>query len=342
MFIDQAEIFIAAGDGGNGCVSFRREKYVPKGGPDGGDGGNGGSVFFQACTDVDTLLDFTGHHHWTAPRGEDGMGDGCNGKSGEDLIIKVPVGTIIYDADRNFVIKDLNEPEQMVRLARGGKGGKGNKQFATATNQVPRYAEPGRPGRQRHLRLELKLVADVGLVGLPNAGKSTLLSRISAARPKIAPYPFTTLTPNLGIIELSEYRRFVVSDVPGLIEGAHRGQGLGHDFLRHIERTRVILHLVDIAPLDGSNPYDNYQVIRQELVQYSPRLGEKPEIVVASKMDLDPQETALAEFHKQLGRKVLPLCAVSGKNIAALCEILWTKIQELKAQEASENTKENV
>ena len=330
MFLDQAEIFVSAGDGGHGCVSFRREKFVPKGGPDGGDGGRGGSVFLHARGDIDTLHDFAGKHHWHAERGGDGAGRNMHGKNGADLIIPVPPGTIVTDLDADLVIKDLAACDISVCVARGGRGGKGNRQFATPSNQTPRFAEEGKPGQQRRLQLELKLIADIGFVGLPNAGKSTLLSRISAARPKVASYPFTTIDPYLGIVELTDYRRFVVADIPGLIEGSHRGLGLGHDFLRHIERTRIILHLVDIAALDGADPLANYHTIRNELTRYSPLLAGKPEIIVASKMDLDPDQQKLCEFQQRLAQPVQAISAVTGAGLASLAEILWKNVQQVR------------
>jgi len=323
MFIDQAEIFVKAGDGGHGCVSFRREKYIPKGGPDGGDGGNGGGVYFIAKNGIDTLLDFAGKHHWKAERGKDGAGKNMTGKSGDDLYITVPAGTIIYDLEKEVVLKDLNEPDWPICVARGGRGGYGNAHFATPTNQTPRHFESGKPGQERHLRLELKLIADVGLVGLPNAGKSTLLSRISAARPKVASYPFTTLQPNLGIVELSDYRRYVVADIPGLI--------------RHIERTRIIVHLIDIAVLDG-DPVQNYHTIRRELTEYSQILADKPEIIVASKMDLDPEGEKLRAFEQTLDRKVLSLSAVTGANIPQLTEFLWQQVQHARSVDQNDSS----
>jgi len=328
LFIDQAEIFVVAGDGGHGSVSFRREKYIPKGGPDGGDGGAGGSVYLVAREGVDTLLDFAGKHHWRAERGHDGMGKQKFGKDGDDLTNLVPTGTIIYDIDREIVLKDMDQSDLKICVAQGGRGGRGNIHFATSVRQTPRNAEDGKPGTARHLRLELKLIADVGLVGVPNAGKSTLISRISAAKPKIAPYPFTTLVPNLGIIELSDYRRYVVADIPGLIEGSHQGQGLGHDFLRHIERTRIIAHLVDVSALDGQSPIDNYRMIRQELEKYSPLLAKKPEIIIATKMDLDPDQEKLQEFQQALGKDVFAISSVSGFQIQQLGELLWQNIQD--------------
>lgn len=331
MFIDQAEIFVASGDGGHGSMSFRREKFIPKGGPDGGDGGKGGSVFLLAKDGVDTLLDFAGKHHWRAERGCDGMGRKKFGKDGDDLIIPVPTGTVVYDIDLDLMIKDMDQTDQKICVARGGRGGRGNVHFASATRQTPRFAEEGKPGENRHLRLELKLIADIGLVGLPNAGKSTLISRISAAQPKIASYPFTTLVPNLGIVELSDFRRFVVADIPGLIEGSHQGQGLGHDFLRHIERTRIIAHLVDISAYDGSDPVDNYHLIRQELEKYSSNLAEKPEIVIATKMDLDPQQEKLRTFQKKLDKEVFGISSASGFQIPPLTEKLWQQTQKIRA-----------
>jgi len=328
MFIDQAEIIVKAGDGGNGCVSFRREKFIPKGGPDGGDGGHGGSVYLTATPGVDTLLDFAGKHHWKAPRGEDGAGKNRYGKSGDDIALQVPPGTIISDVDHGLILKDLTVPNQTVCVARGGRGGRGNARFASATNQTPRQGELGKEGENRNLKLELKLIADIGLVGLPNAGKSTLISRISAARPKIADYPFTTMKPNLGIAELSDYRRFVIADIPGLIEGSHQGQGLGIDFLKHIERTRIIAHLVDIATLDGSDAYENYRVIRNELELYSQRLAEKPEIVIATKMDLDPDHEKLRAFQAKLERDVIGISSASGYNVDSTKERLWQMGQD--------------
>src|SRR5450755_632817 len=258
-FFDEAKIEVVAGKGGDGSASFRREKFVPKGGPDGGDGGRGGSVIFIADADKDTLLDFAGKHHWYGERGEAGMGKKMAGRDGEDLIIPVPVGTLIYDADNHSLLTDLDRAGKKIIIARAGRGGRGNWHFRSPTNQVPRYAEPGTEGQDRHLKLELKLIADVGLVGMPNAGKSTLLRAVSAARPKVADYPFTTLDPHLGIVDLIGDRRMVFADIPGLIEGAQNGAGLGHAFLRHIERTKVIVHMLDLYPSDNSDPAENYR-----------------------------------------------------------------------------------
>ncbi|MHC4623661.1 MAG: GTPase ObgE [Planctomycetota bacterium] len=330
MFVDEAKIWVKAGDGGDGCVSFRREKFVPKGGPDGGDGGAGASVYFETAEDLDTLMDFTGKHHWRAQDGRPGSGSNRCGASGEDMIIKVPPGTLIYDTDLNLLLKDLNEVGMKVRVCLGGRGGKGNKAFATATNQTPRHAEPGKDGQERNIRLELKLIADVGLVGMPNAGKSTLISRCSAARPKIADYPFTTLEPVLGIVELSDFRRFVMADIPGLVEGAHEGSGLGFAFLKHIERTRIIVHMLDIMPADGSDPVENYKAIRSELEQYSEVLAAKAEIVVANKMDLAPDRDVANELEAELKQTVYPISAVVGTGIKQLCEVLWQKVRQSK------------
>ncbi len=331
MFIDEAKIWVKAGDGGNGCVSFRREKFIPKGGPDGGDGGAGGNVYLNAVENLDTLLDFTGKYHWRAQNGQPGSGKNKHGSGGQDLIINVPPGTLIYDIDLDLLLKDLNKVGLKVCICRGGKGGRGNKVFATSTNQAPRHAEPGKKGQERDIRLELKLIADVGLVGMPNAGKSTLTSRCSAARPKIADYPFTTLEPVLGIVELSDFRRFVMADIPGLIEGAHNGAGLGYEFLKHIERTRIIVHILDIIPTVGSGPVENYKAIRNELEQYSKALAQKEEIIVANKIDLDPDGKIVKDLKKKLKKKIYPISAVTGAGIKELTELLWKRVKETKA-----------
>jgi GTPase len=337
LFVDEAKIWVKAGDGGPGCIAFRREKYIPMGGPSGGDGGDGGSVYFVADENLDTLLDFLGKHHWKAGNGLPGSGKNMTGANGDDMIIRVPVGTLVYDTDHDILLKDIDTPGMKVRICRGGRGGLGNKAFATSVNQAPRTAQPGKPGQERNLRLELKLIADVGLVGMPNAGKSTLISRSSAARPKIADYPFTTLEPVLGIVELSGDRRFVMADIPGLIEGAHVGTGLGFDFLRHIERTRIIVHMLDLMPMDGSDPAKNYKTIRKELAQYSQALGEKKELIVANKTDLDPDGKALASLKKKLKRKdIIGVSAATGEGIKALCEKLWTLAKKPGEAEADE------
>ncbi len=327
MFVDEAQIWVKAGDGGNGCVSFRREKFVPKGGPDGGDGGRGGHICFESASDLDTLLDFAGRHHWRAENGGHGQGGNRHGSDGNDLVIRVPPGTLIYDTDLDLLLKDLSEVGMRVVVCRAGKGGKGNKAFATATRQTPQSAELGKPGQERNLRLELKLIADVGLLGLPNAGKSTLISRCSAARPKIASYPFTTLEPVLGIVELSDYRRFVMADIPGLIEGASQGTGLGHDFLKHIERTTILVHILDIMPMDGSDPVENYHTIRNELARHSEALAAKDEIIVANKTDLDPDGSRIEQLRSALGSNIPAISAATGQGIKELTELLWRKVK---------------
>lgn len=329
MFVDEAEISVKAGDGGDGCVSFRREKYVPKGGPDGGDGGDGGSVALVADPNKDTLLDFSGRHHWRAKRGEGGMGKKMSGLSGDDLIIQVPPGTLVFDAEHQLLLADLDAPEKRVIVAQGGKGGRGNWHFKSSSNQAPRYAEPGGEGQERRLRLELKLIADVGLVGMPNAGKSTLLRAISAARPKVADYPFTTLDPQLGIVQLDADRRVVVADIPGLIEGAQHGAGLGHAFLRHIERTKIIVHLVDLYPMDGSDPAENYRKIRAELEAFSPELAQKREIIAANKMDLATDNDALDRLRRELpGKQILAISGASHQGLSNLLDLLWKILHE--------------
>ncbi len=331
MFVDEAVIAVKAGDGGDGCVSFRREKYIPKGGPDGGDGGDGGSVVLVADVNKDTLLDFSGRHHWKAKRGEAGMGKKMAGLSGDDLIIQVPPGTLVYDAEHQLLLADLDGPEKRVVVARGGKGGRGNWHFKNAVNQAPRYAEPGTEGQERRLKLELKLIADVGLVGMPNAGKSTLLRAISAARPKVADYPFTTLDPQLGIVELDADRRIVVADIPGLIEGAQHGAGLGHAFLKHIERTKIIVHLLDLYPMDDSDPAENYRTIRRELEAFSPALAQKREIIAANKMDLAIDDEAIDKLRGDLpGRQIFPISGVSRQGVEKLLDVLWRILQEIK------------
>lgn len=329
MFFDQAKIYVKAGDGGHGCVSFRREKFIPKGGPDGGDGGYGGHVYFVAVDDLDTLIDFNGKQHWIAKNGLPGEGSNKHGSDGEDLIVRVPVGTLLFDMDlEDLMIKDLTDVGVKVRVCKGGKGGKGNKRFAGPTRQTPRFATEGKIGQSRNLRLELKLIADVGLLGMPNAGKSTLVSRCSAARPKIADYPFTTLEPVLGIVELSDFRRFVMADIPGIIEGAHDGVGLGLDFLRHIERTSVLAHVLDSQPIDGSDPVDNYLTLRHELDQYSPILAAKPEVIVLNKMDLAPDSDRVQDIKSRLGKAVHCISAVTGQGIRELNESLWQQLNE--------------
>lgn len=323
MFIDEAKIFVAAGKGGRGCVSFRREKFVPKGGPDGGDGGKGGDIVVEADRNLTTLLDFRYQRRYQAKHGEHGRGSDQTGREGENRIIRVPVGTVVRDASTGDLVADLVEHTQQCLAARGGRGGRGNARFKSPTNQAPRYAEPGESGEARWLTFELKLLADVGLIGLPNAGKSTLLSRISAARPKIAAYPFTTLVPQLGIVRLRDEHTCVVADIPGLIEGAHEGKGLGHQFLRHIERTRLLLHLVDMTATEEADPLAHFDTVSRELVAYTPMLERKPQLVVATKIDIPSAKQAWERFQaviKARGFRVLAISAVTGEGIGTLLD----------------------
>jgi GTPase len=327
MFVDEALIHVKAGDGGNGCVSFRREKYIPKGGPDGGDGGDGASIIFVADENKNTLLDFAGQHHWTARRGENGMGKKMYGKAGDDLLVPVPVGTLVHDQETGRVIADLSRHGQRAVICKGGKGGRGNFHFRNSVNQAPRFAEPGTLGEEKNLKLELKLIADVGIAGKPNAGKSTLLSVISAARPKVADYPFTTLVPQLGIAALDEERRVVFADIPGLIEHASEGAGLGHAFLRHIERCRLIVHVVELYPADETNPIDNYRVIRNELEQFGEELANKPELIVANKIDLADNDDALNALREALSpREVIAISGATRQGVPQLLEKVWQKL----------------
>ena len=300
MFLDEVKIFVRSGDGGNGLVAFRREKYVPKGGPAGGDGGRGANVVFIVDEGLRTFMDYRYQKKFVAPNGENGMSKGMHGRKSKDLYLKVPPGTVIRDTDTGEVLADLVEHEQEVIVARGGRGGRGNCRFATPSNPAPEIAENGEPGEERNLTLELKLMADVGLVGFPSVGKSTLLSITSKAKPKIADYHFTTLAPNLGVVETKDHRSFVMADLPGLIEGASQGVGLGHQFLRHIERTKVIVHVIDMSATDGRNPYEDYKVINAELGEYNMRLLEHPQVVVANKMDIPVASENLVEFKKRL------------------------------------------
>ena len=300
MFLDEVKIFVRSGDGGNGLVAFRREKYVPKGGPAGGDGGRGANVVFIVDEGLRTFMDYRYQKKFVAPNGENGMSKGMHGRKSKDLYLKVPPGTVIRDTDTGEVLADLVEHEQEVIVARGGRGGRGNCRFATPSNPAPEIAENGEPGEERNLTLELKLMADVGLVGFPSVGKSTLLSITSKAKPKIADYHFTTLAPNLGVVETRDHRSFVMADLPGLIEGASQGVGLGHQFLRHIERTKVIVHVIDMSATDGRDPYEDYKVINAELGEYNMRLLERPQVVVANKMDIPIASENLVEFKKRL------------------------------------------
>jgi len=325
-FVDQVSIQVKAGDGGDGAVAFRREKFVERGGPSGGDGGNGGSVVFEADTGLTTLLDYRYQQHHRARNGQHGMGSDMNGASAEDLVLRLPVGTLIRDQDSGELLADLAEPGARAVVARGGRGGLGNMNFATSTRQTPRFAQDGKPGEERRLVLELKLLADVGLLGFPNAGKSTLISRVSRARPKIADYPFTTLVPNLGVVPYKDGTSFVMADIPGIIEGAAEGAGLGHQFLRHVERCRVLVHLVDLsAPGEDRAPLRDLDVLDHELARYSPELAKKPQIVAANKLDLPDARARLPGFEAALatrGMPVFPISAATGEGVGALLDVV--------------------
>ena len=324
MFIDYATIQIRAGAGGNGCVAFRREKFVPHGGPSGGDGGRGGSVVLVSSSQLNTLLDFRYQREFRAGRGGHGEGSNRHGRDGDDCIVTVPVGTVARDPETEAVLFDFTAPDQRFVAARGGRGGRGNARFATATNQAPRNAEPGRAGEERELVLELKLLSDVGLVGYPNAGKSTLISRISAARPKIADYPFTTLAPHLGVVRCDDWRSFVVADIPGLIEGAHAGAGLGDRFLRHVERTRVLVHLVDVSGLEPRDPVERLKAINRELALFNPALADKPQLVVATKLDAVSDNAQRKRLRLHCRRRKQPFLAVSAVSGDGLPELVRT------------------
>jgi GTPase len=321
LFIDEVKILVKAGDGGNGCLAFRREKYVPRGGPSGGDGGRGGDVLLVANEHQNTLLHLRYNPEHKAERGRHGEGSNKTGADGHSVEVEVPVGTVVYDDATGECLFDLAHPGDRVTVARGGRGGRGNARFATSTHQAPTEHEPGRPGEEKRLRLELKLLADVGLVGFPNAGKSTLISRISAAHPKIADYPFTTLEPNLGVVELPDFKSFVVADIPGLIEGAHLGHGLGTRFLRHIERTRLLVHLVDVSPASGRDPVEDFETVQRELASFSEMLVQKPMVVVASKMDIaqDPERVeALRRHAAKQGISFFEISSATGQGIEKL------------------------
>jgi len=341
MFIDEAKIYVKAGRGGDGCVSFRREKYVPKGGPEGGDGGDGGSVVMRADARLATLVDLKYRPHQRAHRGAHGRGKGCHGRSGHNLVVRVPVGTVVKAAEGRAVVADLNKDGAEAIVAQGGRGGRGNARFASSDNKAPKFAERGEPGEERTLLLELKLLADIGLVGLPNSGKSTLLAAISAARPKVADYPFTTLAPNLGVVRIEEDVSFVAADIPGLIEGASAGAGLGHDFLRHIERTRGLIVLVDITSPD---PTKDYETVLKELVLYSESLAQKPRIVAANKIDLmDPNET-LGQLRSACAEQVFPISALKRRGLRDLAMAAYglRKAISQEESEAEDPTREYV
>jgi len=332
QFVDYVKIHVKAGDGGRGCVSFRREKYVPRGGPNGGDGGRGGHVIAKATNELNTLLDLRYRREYKAKRGQHGMGKKMHGENGEDLIIPVPVGTVIKDADSEEIITDLDSEDSSFIVARGGRGGLGNAHFATPVRKAPRFAQPGEKGEEKWLVFELKLLSDVGLIGLPNSGKSTLISVISSARPKIASYPFTTLVPNLGVVKLENFRSFVVADIPGLIEGAHKGVGLGFQFLRHIERTSILLHLVDISDMAVGDPVDNYEKINKELGLYSSLLLDKHQAVVATKLDIANKKRldSLKRYCKTNGIDFFDISAATGEGIQKLLTYLSVKVEERK------------
>lgn len=342
MFIDEAKIRVLAGDGGNGCLAFRREKFVPRGGPSGGDGGKGGDVIMESSERHNTLVHFRFNPEYKAERGRHGEGSNRTGRVGADVVLKVPVGTIVYDDQTGERVHDFSQANERVVIARGGRGGRGNARFVTSTHQAPREHEPGRPGEEKTLRLELKLLADVGLVGYPNVGKSTLISRISAARPKIADYPFTTLEPNLGVVALGEEPNlisFVVADIPGLIEGAHEGAGLGTQFLRHVERTRLLVHLVDVSAASGRpDPVKDFEVIVNELKSYGAGLEDKPMLVAASKIDLAEKDklTKLKRYCKQHALELYPISAVTGEGVEKLTWAMARHLEELRAAAAKQ------
>ncbi len=323
-FVDEVKITVRAGKGGDGCLSFRREKFVPFGGPNGGDGGDGGSIYLEADSNINTLVDFRYQRHFQAQHGQSGMGSDCTGRSGEDLVIKVPVGTLVYNVETEELLGDLTQPAERLLVAKGGFHGLGNTRFKSSTNRAPRQTTPGTLGEGRELRLELKLLADVGLLGLPNAGKSTLIRAVSAARPKVADYPFTTLHPNLGVVRVGEFQSFVIADIPGLIEGAAEGAGLGIQFLKHLERTRLLLHLVDVAPLEGSDPVEAVNIIVEELKKYSLALVQKPRWLVLNKIDQLPEEKVASHCAEIIQRlhwegPVFYLSALKQEGTQSLC-----------------------
>lgn len=332
MFIDRVELECRAGDGGKGCCSFRREAFIPRGGPDGGDGGHGGSVIIRADENLGSLSSLVGHFTWNADAGRPGEGALCSGKSGKDTVILVPPGTVIKDRNDDFVITELLHHGQEITIAKGGKGGRGNKRFATSVERAPRHFEDGEPGEVREITLELKLIADVGLIGKPNPGKSTLLSRLSRAKPEIAAYPFTTKYPNLGMVRVGYEDSFLLADIPGLIEGAHAGVGLGHEFLKHVQRTRLFVHLVEPTPMDQTDPVTNYHQIREELRLYDPDLVNRPEILVVTKCELPDAEPIAELLEEDLGRPVLRISSATGKGLIELTRLIVDRLRELKEE----------
>ncbi len=334
MFTDKAKIFVKAGGGGNGCVAFRREKFVPRGGPSGGDGGHGGNVIIVVDPSMRTLMDFKHRVHFKAGRGEHGLGSQMTGKDAEDLIIRVPPGTLVKDDAGASVLADMVADGQTFVVARGGRGGRGNQHFATPTRQAPRFAQPGEPGEERWILLELKLLADVGIIGFPNAGKSTLLSRVTSARPKIADYEFTTITPNLGVVELEVGDSFVMADIPGLIEGAHEGKGLGHEFLRHIERTKVLIHMVDVASTSGRDPILDFDVVNEELRKYNVSLAALPQVVALNKVDLPDGASNVERVRAEILRKGYPVFAISAVTGEGVREMMFKVSETLRGTAA--------
>lgn len=331
MFIDKAKIIIISGAGGDGMVAFRREKYVPRGGPSGGDGGKGGSVYLKADSGLNTLINFRRKRKFAAEKGENGGAKEMYGKGGEDIIIDVPLGTMVYDNDTNELLADMVHQDQMVLIAKGGKGGRGNTHFATSAVRAPTYAEKGEPGESKEIRLELKVLADVGLIGFPSVGKSSLIRKVSGARPEVAAYHFTTLSPSLGVVNLDETRSFVMADIPGLIEGASQGVGLGHEFLRHVERSSVLIHVLDIAGSEGRDPLSDFEIINNELEIYSPALAQKKQIVAGNKIDLITNQTELEQIKQQIeskGYSFFPICTLTGEGIKPLLEKAWSILQE--------------
>lgn len=334
-FIDEVRITVQSGKGGAGCVSFRREKYIPRGGPDGGDGGRGGDIIFKPTTKKRTLYHLQFNRLYKAKNGTGGQGNNRAGKGGDSLIIELPPGTLVIDTDSGDILKDLVDPDEVFIVAQGGRGGLGNARFKSSTNRTPRFAQPGEPGQILNLRLELKLLAEVGIVGLPNAGKSTLVSSISSARPKIADYPFTTLTPNLGVVKTNRREPFIVADIPGLIEGAHTGTGLGIRFLRHVERTRILLHLVDVAAIDPDQPLRDFETVNRELQQYSQALAQKPQIVVLNKMDVAWAEDAATLFKEAYGKgDLLQISAATGEGLDRLKAVMCSHLDLLDEAQA--------
>ncbi len=323
MFIDRAKIYVKAGDGGNGMVSFHREKYIAAGGPDGGDGGKGGDVIFQVDEGLNTLIDFRFKKHFKAEPGQDGGPSNCSGKNGQDMVIKVPLGTVIKDEETDMIISDLVKPDQTYVIAKGGRGGKGNQHFATPTRQVPNFAKSGNPGEERNLILEMKMIADVGLLGFPNVGKSTILSMVSAAKPKIANYHFTTLVPNLGVVHIEQGKSFVIADIPGLIEGAHQGVGLGHEFLRHVERTKLLVHVVDVSGIEGRDAVEDFDTINAELEKYNRVLASRPQVVAANKMDIPGSEENYLHFKEELEKRGYRVFGISAATNKGLKELMY-------------------